>query len=184
MRRALLIIAAGLALLLAGCGGGDSSSSTSSSSSSTSSEEKTAEEKAPAPKENAAGEYIGETSPNVPLQVTIPKGPPPKKLVIEDLKQGKGPAAKNGDKVTVHYVGVVYATKEQFDANWENEPFSFNLGAQEVIPGWDKGIPGMKVGGKRKLIIPPSLAYGSEGVYPSIPPSSTLIFVVELLSAK
>jgi peptidylprolyl isomerase len=117
-------------------------------------------------------------------QVTIPKGPPPKKLVIEDLKKGKGPAAKSGDKVTVHYVGVTYKEKEQFDANWENEPFSFKLGAQEVIPGWDKGIPGMKVGGQRKLTIPPSLAYGSEGVYPSIPPNSTLVFIVELLAAK
>lgn len=180
MRKLLLIIVACLALIAAGCGG--SSSSTDSSSASTSSEEKTAEEK-PAPKENAAGEYIAETTPNVP-QVTIPKGPPPKKLVVEDLKQGKGPAAKNGDKVTVHYVGVVYSTKEQFDANWENEPFSFNLGAQEVIPGWDKGIPGMKVGGERKLTIPPSLAYGSKGAFPSIPPNATLVFIVELLSAK
>lgn len=182
MRKLLLIIAACLAVFAAGCGGG-SSSSTDSSSSSTSSQEKTAEEKAPAPKENAAGEYIAETTPNVP-QVTIPKGPPPKKLVIEDLKKGKGPAAKNGDEVTVHYVGVTYKGKEQFDANWEDEPFSFKLGAQKVIPGWDKGIPGMKVGGRRKLTIPPSLAYGSNGVYPSIPPYSTLVFVVELLKAK
>lgn len=179
MRKLLLIIAACLALVAAGCGSGSSSSSTSAS---TNSEEKTAEEK-PAPKENAAGEYIAETTPNVP-QVTIPKGPPPKKLVIEDLKKGSGPTAKKGDKVTVHYVGVTYSTKEQFDANWENEPFSFKLGAQEVIPGWDKGVPGMKVGGRRKLTIPPSLAYGSEGVYPSIPPNSTLVFIVELLAAK
>ena len=177
MKKAFLIIAACLALLAAGCGS-DSSSSTGASATSTS-----AEEKPPAPKENAAGEYIAETTPNVP-QVTIPKGPSPKKLVIEDLKKGKGPVAKNGDKVTVHYVGVTYKGKEQFDANWETEPFSFKLGAQEVIPGWDKGIPGMKVGGQRKLTIPPSLAYGSEGVYPSIPPYSTLVFVVELLSVK
>lgn len=181
MRKPFLIIGMCLVLLLAGCGS-SSSTSTNSGSTATSSEEKTAEEK-PALKENAAGEYIAETSPNVP-QVTIPKGPPPKKLVIEDLKKGKGPAAKSGDKVTVHYVGVTYKGKEQFDANWENEPFSFKLGAQEVIPGWDKGIPGMKVGGQRKLTIPPSLAYGSQGVYPSIPPYSTLVFVVELLSTK
>jgi len=182
MRRALLIIAAGLALLIAGCGGGDSSSSTSSSTSTTT-EEKTTEEKAPPLKENAKGEVVVELKKGIP-PVAIPQGPPPKKLVIEDLKKGKGPTAKAGDKVSVHYVGVVYATKEPFDANWENEPFSFKLGAQEVIPGWDKGVPGMKVGGLRKLIIPPSLAYGNEGIYPSIPPSSTLIFVVELLSAK
>lgn len=183
MRKLLLIIGACLVLVAAGCGSSDSSSSTSSSSTSTSSEDKTAEETS-APKENAAGEYIAETSPNVPVQVTIPKGPPPKKLVIEDLKKGKGPVAKNGDEVTVHYVGVTYKGKEQFDANWENEPLSFKLGAHKVIPGWDKGIPGMKVGGQRKLTIPPPLAYGSQGVYPSIPPYSTLVFVVELLSAK
>lgn len=182
MRKLLLIIAASLAVLVAGCGSG-SSTSTDANSTSTSAQKKTAEEKPPAPKENAAGEYIAETTPNVP-QVTIPKGPPPKKLVIEDLKKGNGPTAKNGDKVTVHYVGVTYKGKEQFDANWENEPFSFKLGAQEVIPGWDKGIPGMKVGGQRKLTIPPSLAYGNQGVYPSIPPYSTLVFVVELLSTK
>lgn len=180
MKKSFLIIAACLAVLVAGCGS-DSSSSTNSSS--TPSSTASSEEKPPAPKENAAGEYIAETTPNVP-QVTIPKGPPPKKLVIEDLKKGNGPVAENGDKVTVHYVGVTYKGKEQFDANWENEPFSFKLGAQEVIPGWDKGIPGMKVGGQRKLTIPPSLAYGSEGIYPSIPPYSTLVFVVELLSTK
>lgn len=181
MRKLLLIIAACLAVLVAGCGG--SSSTTDSTATSTSTQEKTAEEKPPAPKENAAGEYLAETTPNVP-QVTIPKGPPPKKLVIEDLKKGNGPTAKKGDKVTVHYVGVTYKGKEQFDANWEDEPFSFKLGAQEVIPGWDKGIPGMKVGGRRKLTIPPSLAYGSAGAYPSIPPYSTLVFLVELLAVK
>ncbi|MGN6254555.1 MAG: FKBP-type peptidyl-prolyl cis-trans isomerase [Solirubrobacterales bacterium] len=170
-----------LVLAIAGCGGG-SSSATTSGSGATGSQEKTSEEES-AFKENAAGEYIAETSEGVP-QVTVPKGPPPKKLVVEDLKQGKGATAKAGDKVTVHYVGVVYKTKEQFDANWENEPFSFKLGAQEVIPGWDKGVPGMKVGGRRKLTIPPALAYGSQGVYPSIPPNSTLVFVIELLRVK
>lgn len=181
MQRAFLIILACLALFAAGCGSSSSSTSGTEAETSTTTEEEA--ETKPQLKENAAGELIAETSENVP-QVTIPKGPPPKKLVVEDLKKGKGRAAKDGDEVTVHYVGVTYSTGEQFDANWENEPFSFQLGAQKVIKGWDKGIPGMKVGGRRKLTIPPALAYGSEGVYPSIPPNSTLVFVVELLKLK
>jgi peptidylprolyl isomerase len=177
MRRLFLIITACLALVAAGCGS-DSSSSTTGSDTTAQSEESAAakEEREAAEAEKAAEE--------IP-QVTIPKGPPPKQLVIEDKKKGSGATAKAGDKVSVNYVGVVYKTKEQFDANWNSgEPFSFTLGAKEVIPGWDKGIQGMKVGGLRKLIIPPALAYGNQGIFPSIPPNSTLVFLVELLAVK
>jgi peptidylprolyl isomerase len=117
-------------------------------------------------------------------EVSVPKGPPPKRLVIEDLKTGSGAAAKPGDQATVHYVGVLYDGGEMFDANWGDEPFSFELGAQQVISGWDRGLQGMKVGGERKLIIPPDLAYGSQGSYPSIPPNATLVFQIELLEAS
>lgn len=85
--------------------------------------------------------------------------------------------------MTVQYVGVNYKTGKQFDASWDRgEPFSFALGAGQVIPGWDQGIPGMKVGGRRELIIPPELAYGATGSPPTIPPNETLIFVVDLLA--
>jgi len=174
MKRLFLIITACLAVLLAGCGS-DSSDSTTASGGDTAVE-------APAQKEKAAAEE--EAAAELP-KPNVPSGPPPKQLEIVEKKPGSGATAKAGDQVSVHYVGVVYKTKELFDANWgEDEPFSFKLGAQEVIKGWDKGVVGMKVGGQRELIIPPDLAYGPEGIYPSIPPNSTLVFLVELLEVK
>ncbi|HET7589966.1 MAG TPA: FKBP-type peptidyl-prolyl cis-trans isomerase [Solirubrobacterales bacterium] len=141
---------------------------------------------AKAAKEEAAAEKAkhhskAKSPPKTKPTVAVPSGPPPKKLEIKDLKKGEGPAAKAGDKVTVQYVGVDYKTGKQFDASWDRgEPFSFTLGAGEVIKGWDQGIGGMKAGGRRELIVPPGLAYGSQQVG-SIPPNSTLVFVVDLL---
>jgi peptidylprolyl isomerase len=118
-------------------------------------------------------------------KVEIPKGDPPKKLVTEDIVKGKGKTAKKGDDVTVHYVGVLFDGGTEFDASWNrNEPFPFELGAGMVIPGWDEGVAGMKVGGRRKLIIPPDQAYGPQGQPPTIPPDSTLVFVVDLLKVE
>ncbi|MGN6816771.1 MAG: FKBP-type peptidyl-prolyl cis-trans isomerase [Solirubrobacterales bacterium] len=117
-------------------------------------------------------------------KVTYPQGSPPKKMLVRDLKIGKGPTAEAGDEVTVQYVGVDYKTGKEFDSSWSrNEPFTFNLGAGEVIQGWDQGIEGMKLGGRRELIIPPELAYGSQSVG-SIKPNSTLVFVVDLLAVR
>ena len=94
----------------------------------------------------------------------MPSGAPPKQLETKELEEGTGAEAKAGDKVTVQYVGVGYKSGEEFDASWDRgEPFSFTLGAGEVIPGWDQGVEGMKVGGRRELIIPPELAYGEAG---------------------
>jgi peptidylprolyl isomerase len=110
-------------------------------------------------------------------KVKVPKGPPPKKLVTKDLEKGKGPGAKKGDELTVEYVGVDYKTGKQFDASWDRgEPFTFELGSGGVIAGWEQGIEGMKVGGRRELIIPPELAYGPE--------KGTLVFVVDLLAIE
>lgn len=118
-------------------------------------------------------------------KVTVPQGPPPKKLVVKDLKTGKGPAAKAGDEVTVQYVGVNYKTGKEFDSSWSrNEPFPFTLGSSSVIPGWEQGVEGMKVGGRRELIIPPELAYGPAGSPPAIGPNETLVFVIDLLAIK
>jgi peptidylprolyl isomerase len=114
-------------------------------------------------------------------KVAVPSGPPPKKLEIKDLKQGSGQGAKASDALTVQYVGVNYANGKQFDASWDRgQPFQFQLGAGMVIPGWDKGLVGMKPGGRRELIIPPDLAYGAQGSPPDIPPNATLIFVIDL----
>lgn len=183
MQRVFLIILACLALFAAGCGGDSGSSSTASSA------DTTAESEAPANEEAANEEKPQKEEPSEEKQgylpkVKVPKGPPPKKLVIEDEKKGTGATAESGDEIGVEYIGVLYKTGEVFDANWELEPFVFTLGAGEVIKGWDQGVEGMKVGGERKLIIPPALAYGNEGVYPSIPPNSTLVFRVKLNEVK
>ncbi|HEX2266345.1 MAG TPA: FKBP-type peptidyl-prolyl cis-trans isomerase, partial [Solirubrobacterales bacterium] len=118
-------------------------------------------------------------------EITVPSGAPPKQLETKDLETGTGPAAKAGDEVTVQYVGVGHDSKEEFDASWDRgEPFTFNLGAGEVIPGWDQGIEGMRVGGRRELVIPPQLAYGPAGSPPVIGPNEALIFVVDLEAVK
>jgi peptidylprolyl isomerase len=114
--------------------------------------------------------------------VTPPSGAAPTVLIKKDLIVGTGPEAKPGQNVTVNYVGVLYKGGKEFDASWKrNEPFTFALGKGAVIAGWDQGIAGMKVGGRRELIIPASLAYGSRGAGASIPPNSALVFVVDLL---
>ena len=115
--------------------------------------------------------------------VHVPRGRPPKRLVIRDIRKGAGPVARTGANVTVQYVGVSYTTGRQFDASWDrNQPFSFKLGAGQVIPGWDQGVVGMRVGGRRMLVIPPKLAYGPQGQPPTIAPNETLVFVIDLVS--
>jgi len=164
MKTPLLTLLACAVLALAACGGGDDSSSSDESSASTSGE-------SPAQK----------TRP----KVTVPTGAPPQELEIKDLEEGSGAEAKSGDKVTVQYVGVTYKKGKEFDASWNRgEPFPFTLGGSEVIPGWEQGIEGMKVGGRRELIIPPDLAYGETGSPPLIPPNETLVFVVDLLEVE
>lgn len=113
--------------------------------------------------------------------VTVPDGEPPEELDIHDLVEGDGPQAAAGMTATVDYVGVSWSTGEEFDASWNrNDTFSFRLGAGEVISGWDQGVQGMKVGGRRRLTIPPDLGYGKFGAGGVIAPDETLIFVVDL----
>ena len=113
--------------------------------------------------------------------VTVPDGEPPEELEIHDLVEGDGPQAAAGMTATVDYVGVSWSTGEEFDASWNrNDTFSFRLGAGEVISGWDQGVQGMKVGGRRRLTIPPDLGYGKFGAGGVIAPDETLIFVVDL----
>jgi peptidylprolyl isomerase len=117
-------------------------------------------------------------------EIDFPGGEPPAELEITDIWEGDGPVASAGDRVTVHYVGVAHSTGEQFDASWDRgEPLSFQLGAGRVIAGWDQGLQGMKVGGRRQLIIPPGMAYGDRGAGTAIAPGETLIFVCDLVSA-
>jgi peptidylprolyl isomerase len=113
--------------------------------------------------------------------VTVPTGPAPSDLLIEDLVEGDGPEATAGVMVTVDYVGVSWSTGAEFDASWNrNDTFSFPLSGGQVISGWDEGVQGMKVGGRRKLTIPPHLGYGAQGAGGVIAPGETLIFVVDL----
>jgi peptidylprolyl isomerase len=117
-------------------------------------------------------------------EVDYPEGTAPKALEITDIWEGDGKVAGAGDTVEVHYVGVAYSTGEEFDASWNRgEPLEFRLGVGQVIQGWDQGVQGMKVGGRRKLVIPPDLAYGSRGAPGAIKPNETLIFVCDLVSA-
>ncbi|HEX6595439.1 MAG TPA: FKBP-type peptidyl-prolyl cis-trans isomerase [Acidimicrobiales bacterium] len=117
--------------------------------------------------------------------VEIPSTPPPPQLVVEDLEQGEGEQARAGHSVSVHYVGVSWSTGRQFDASWDRgQPFSFALGKGQVIAGWDQGVAGMKVGGRRKLTIPPSLGYGKRGAGAAIAGDETLVFVVDLLGVS
>ncbi len=131
------------------------------------------------------------TTPQAPPQlskeptVTVPKGPAPTALVTKDLIPGTGKAIASGQTITVNYVGVLYKTGKTFDSSWSrHQPFTTALTAGSVIPGWVKGLSGMKVGGRRELIIPPSLGYGATGSPPTIPGNSTLVFVVDLLSVS
>ncbi|MGX1853196.1 FKBP-type peptidyl-prolyl cis-trans isomerase [Streptomyces sp. NBC_01456] len=117
-------------------------------------------------------------------EIDFPEGPAPTELEIVDLTEGDGPVAKAGDTVSVHYVGVSFSTGEEFDASWNRgKPLQFQLGAGQVIAGWDQGVQGMKVGGRRRLTIPSHLAYGDRGAGGGrIAPGETLIFVCDLVS--
>jgi peptidylprolyl isomerase len=132
----------------------------------------------PTETERASNLKDTDTKPDIPR----PSGPAPRRLKREDIVKGKGGPARKGDTVSVHYAGVTFSTGTEFDASWNRgQPFDFQLGGGQVIPGWDRGIVGMRKGGRRKLTIPPDMAYGSRGSPPNIGPNETLVFVVDLL---
>jgi peptidylprolyl isomerase len=180
----MLALCVALAIAMAGCGGSsdDSSSGSTGSSDSTGSSESTGSGETTSANESSEP---ANTDLSTKPVVVVPKGLSPDKFAYKDLVEGTGAAAKPGDKVTVQYVGVGFDTEKEFDSSWSrNEPFSFNLGAGEVIKGWDQGVEGMKVGGRRELVIPGSLAYGAAGSPPKIGPNETLIFVIDLLKVE
>ena len=193
--RALSALATiGVGLLIAGCGGSSGGSSTltignentadnaliksGASTSTTSTGESTSTTSTGAPASTPKSGPLSE-EPKIPHGY----GSPPTHLVKQDVIIGKGAEAKAGSTVEVNYVGGLWKTGKVFDASWtRKEPFSFTLGSGQVIKGWDEGVVGMKVGGRRLLVIPPELAYGAKGSG-SIPPNSTLTFIVDLLKA-
>lgn len=118
-------------------------------------------------------------------EIEFPGETPPEDLVIEDLIEGSGPAVQPGDSVECHYVGVAWSTGAEFDASWNRgQPLPFTVGVGQVIKGWDDGLLGMKPGGRRRLEIPPHLAYGDRGAGAEIGPGETLIFVVDLMDVR
>jgi peptidylprolyl isomerase len=124
------------------------------------------------------------TQPTRP-EIDVPGDEPPTELVIEDITVGEGAEASPGSTVSAHYVGVAHSTGEEFDASWNRDaPLDFRLGVGMVISGWDSGITGMRVGGRRRLTIPPHLAYGDRGAGGAIKPGETLIFVVDLMDVR
>ncbi len=185
LRRGLAGVAALLALLaIAGCGSSSSSSSSSTitvgNESSTLPPQETSTTASAAVKTPTSGPLSKEPT------ITPPTGPAPTKLVTKEIITGTGSIAEKGDTVSVNYVGALYKTGTVFDASWRHtpaEPFSFTLGSGEVIKGWEEGVVGMRVGGRRELIIPSELGYGKQGSGSKIPPNEALVFVVDLLSA-
>ena len=190
MRRYLLALPLLLAVFAFAACGDDSSSESEATSA------PTEEAATPAPTEaatetptEAAGGGGGSSSKAVKVTgklgekptIEVSGGDPPTELVSKDIKVGKGPAAKAGDNVSVQYVGALYNDGTVFDNSWDRgEAFKFGLGQGQVIPGWDQGVEGMKVGGRRVLTLPPDLGYGDAGAGGSIPPGATLVFVVDL----
>ena len=173
------------ALALAGCGGGDDNKKTTDTSSSDQASQpaETTETQPADTSSSGSGKVVVSKSTSLAKKPTIPKqnGDPPSQLVKSDVVKGKGATAQAGDTVTVQYVGVRFRDGKQFDASWDRgQPFTFPLGAGQVIPGWDQGVAGMKVGGRRQLTIPSDLAYGAQGAPPDIAPNETLVFVVDL----
>jgi peptidylprolyl isomerase len=170
----LVLIAVPALPLLSACGDDDEGGEASPPPST----QQTQTQEEPSP--SALREALKDTSakPVIPK----PSGSPPRRLVKEDVVKGTGPAAKDGDVATVNYVGVAFSTGREFDASWDRgAPLQVRLGAGRVIKGWDKGIVGMRQGGRRILTIPPELAYGREGYAPAIAPNETLVFVIDMV---
>jgi peptidylprolyl isomerase len=169
----LLLLAALAAFALAACGSDDDGEATPPPST-----KATQTQEEPSPSELREALKDTSTKPVLPK----PSGSPPRRLVKEDVVRGKGPAAKPGDTLTVNYVGVAFSTGEEFDASWDRgQPIKVQLGAGRVIKGWDRGLVGMREGGRRILTVPPELAYGRQGYPPAIAPNETLVFVIDLV---
>jgi peptidylprolyl isomerase len=184
-RAGLALATLAVAALIAGCGS-SSSTSTITVGNENKADETLGKSSASATTSTPTATTAAKTPTSGPLSkeptVTIPPGAAPTTLVVKEIIKGTGPEAKAGQPVTVNYVGALFKGGKVFDASWKrNEPFTFTLGQGSVIKGWDQGVAGMKVGGRRELIIPAALGYGAKGAGASIPPNSTLVFVIDLL---
>jgi peptidylprolyl isomerase len=182
---AVALLALATALLASGCGGDDKSATTNQTQTQPDQPAQVAPPpQSQSPKAKKVTPAPGEAALGRKPKVAKGEGKPPSRLVVQDLIVGRGRQAAAGDVVGVRYVGVLFDNGKQFDASWKgNRPgrtFEFPLGVHQVIPGWDRGVVGMKIGGRRKLIIPSDLAYGAQGFPPDIPPNAALIFDIDL----
>jgi peptidylprolyl isomerase len=177
LRLVLTVIAVVSAAGLSACGGDDDSEGSPPATPTSQPDTGTATEPTPAEAEEALKDTS--TKPAIPK----PTGSPPRKLVIDDIVKGKGRGAKRGDTVIVNYVGENFSNGREFDASWDRgQPFVVQLGANAVIQGWERGLIGIRAGGRRMLTIPPELGYGPQGEPPAIPPNETLVFVIDAIS--
>jgi peptidylprolyl isomerase len=180
LRLALILIAVVAVLGLGACGGDDDSGGNGGSAGAPATSD-TGTETSPSPAEAAKALKDTSTKPVIPK----PTGAPPRKLVVEDIVKGKGPAAERGDTVVVNYVGENFSNGDEFDASWDRgQTFPVRIGVSNVIEGWTRGLVGIRKGGRRMLTIPPELGYGAQGYPPAIPPNETLVFVIDAVSVK
>ena len=182
----ILLALTATALTLAACGGSTQESDADKFASTAEQQAKTqttvADTTATAPTATKVSPSSGESDIGTKPKIPKASGAAPTSLKVEDLIEGKGAAAKAGDKLSVRYVGELYKNGKEFDSSWKRgkAPFQFTLGQQQVISGWDQSLLGMKVGGRRRLTIPADLAYGAQGQPPTIPANAPLIFDVDL----
>jgi peptidylprolyl isomerase len=169
-----LVALAASAFGLAACGGSSSPASTTTTTSAAGAGSSSALASIPAADRSPAG------TAGVAPTITVPSGNPPTQLEKADLITGSGPAAEAGDSLTVEYVLATYSSRMQIQSSWSSQPLTFTLGVGQVIPGWDKGLAGMQAGGRRELIIPPSLGYGAQSPGAGIAANDTLVFIVDL----
>lgn len=183
----ILTLCLALAIVAAGCGS-SSDSSSSSPESSVSKETTESTESPPTTEKSTALPPTAEKASPVTTDkkkptVTVPTSLSPEKFQIKDLEKGTGPSVKSGDTVTIQYVVVGYDSKKEVDSSWERKPYTYTVGSGAALEGGERGIQGMKVGGRREMIVPGDLAYGSAGT-PEVAPNETLVLMIDLLAVQ
>lgn len=185
LRPLLLALLCLAAIGLAACGEEESGLGEGQEKAAEKQKEEAGGEKAAEPAGDAGGAKVSrEAAQRSKPKISVPKGQAPGKLEVRDLEKGTGATVKAGDAIAVNYSGVLYKNGKEFDSSFGKQPFQFQLGGGMVIPGWDKGLEGAKIGARRQLIIPPEDAYGAQGSPPTIGPNEPLVFVIDVLAKQ
>jgi len=179
LRLVLTLIAVVLATSVSACGGDDDSAGSAPETATSQPDTSTTASLSPAEIEHRL------KNTGVKPVLGHPTGSPPRRLVVEDIVKGKGPPAKKGDTVMVHYVGQNFSNGKEFDNSWDRgAPFPVTIGVSQVIEGWTRGLVGIREGGRRMLTVPPELGYGPQGYPPDVPPNETLVYVIDAVSVR